>query len=136
MNSTVARYRHGFSRIEACVVLIILALLAALAENKGVRNRIRQLQRETVPDTFIVFDDNRWAESEFTNRSRDNIDGLIIQTGIVFVRTQLRELPLFDLHWTTFPGDKEAERVGRWLGRESFNTSHCADGSSGMTPEA
>ena len=23
-------------------------------ENKGVRNRIRQLQRETVPDTFIV----------------------------------------------------------------------------------
>ena len=24
------------------------------AVNKGVRNRIRQLQRETVPDTFIV----------------------------------------------------------------------------------
>jgi len=87
-------------------------------------------------DDAIFIDDDRLAKSEFTNRRRDNIDGLIIQARLVFVRTQLRELPLFDLHWTTFPEDKEAERVGRWLGRESFNTSHCADGSSGMTPEA
>ena len=46
MNSTVARYRHGFSRIEACVVLIILALLAALGipAIQSARESARQTQ--------------------------------------------------------------------------------------------
>lgn len=46
MASTVARNRHGFSRIEVCVVLIILALLAALGipAIQSARESARQTQ--------------------------------------------------------------------------------------------
>jgi hypothetical protein len=39
-----------------------------VGENKGVRNRIRQLQRETVPDTFsIPAEDQLTCVSTFSN---------------------------------------------------------------------
>ena len=68
-------------------------------------------------DHAVFIDDDGLAESKLTDRSCDDIDSLIIQTWIVFIRMQLRELPLFDLHGTTFPEDKgngKGRSIGRW----------------------
>lgn len=67
-------------------------------------------------DHAIFIDDDWLAKPELANGLYD-VNSIVIQAGIVFVRTQLRELPLFDLHGTTFPADKEAERFGRLAGR-------------------
>ena len=95
---------------------------------KSFRSRFAANWSDSVLDRAVahnnhaaLIDDDWLAESEFADRSRDNIDGFIIQAGIVFVRTQLRQLPLFGLHWATFPGDKEAERVGVFVIERSSN---------------
>jgi hypothetical protein len=54
-------------------------------------------------DHTIFIDDDGLAESKLADGRGDDVNRVIIQPGIVFIRTQLRELPLFDLHGTTFP---------------------------------
>ncbi len=64
-------------------------------------------------DPFGV-DDDRLAHAKLTDRSSDGIDSVIVDAGIVRVRTNAIERPNFDDHGLTFPREM---RNGKGVGR-------------------